>query len=90
MARVAKGKAVKSVKADTQTVRNFSTDGTVRVALGATLNKGNYESARVDIAISLPFDANTPGSQERAYEEARTWVENKMTLEMQSLGKSGQ
>lgn len=50
-------------------VREFETDNLARIEAkyGLTLNLGNYESARVDVAISLPCYRE---EIEEAFEEA--------------------
>lgn len=80
-----RAKAEKSVKGKKQV---FNTEGTITVRLGATINKGNYESARVDIGITLPFDANSKTGQETAYKEAKEWTAKKIKEELQIMGST--
>jgi hypothetical protein len=47
----------------------------ITINCGKTINLGNYESARVDISITVP---TTKDSLEDAYEFATSWVDNKM------------
>ena len=80
-----RAKAAKSVK---EKAHVFNTEGTITVRLGATINKGNYESARVDIGITVPFDANSSASKEKTYKEAKEWAANKIKEELHIMGKS--
>jgi len=47
----------------------------IEVSGGRTINLGNYESARVDICITVPCG---PGTLESAYKFATEWVDQKM------------
>lgn len=47
----------------------------VKVALGSTINLGNYSSARADVAISIPC---LHGEIEGIYDFAKGWCEEKM------------
>lgn len=53
----------------------------VKVSLGRTINLGNYESARVDVCITMPCH---PADVERAYEDVRRRVEDKLLIEVES------
>ena len=84
-ARAAKSAKEKSVK---EKPALFNAEGTITVRLGATINKGNYESARVDIGITVPFDANSSSNKEKIYKEAKEWAANKIKEELHIMGKS--
>lgn len=82
-----KQKPVKSGQVKETTVQVSKREGTVRFASGATLNMGDYNSARIDVGITLPFDADATGEKDRVYEEARSWVQDKLKQEMRRVGK---
>lgn len=63
---------------ETIEVRRFVTEpARVSVEMGMTVNLGNYESARVNVMLTVPcyFEEH-----DQAYEFAKAWV-NKRTLE---------
>ena len=53
-----------------------ATGCSITVAGGRTLNLGNYESARIDVAITVPCD---PEVLQGAYDWASDWVSSKIT-----------
>lgn len=59
--------------------------GKVFISYGVTVNLGNYNSAKADVGITLPFDANIPGDRDRAYNEAREWTRKRMLEEKNAL-----
>ena len=64
----------------TLSVRTFVTQpATVELGYGLTVNIGNYESARVDVKLSVPCYRE---ESEAAYEWARTWVEERVRKEV--------
>ena len=50
-------------------------EASVRVALGLTKNLGDFNSARFDVAISIPCN---PGTVESAYTAAVQWCDEKV------------
>jgi len=54
------------------------TPAKVRVGLGLTLNMGNYESARVDVEVTVPCYAEEVDS---AYEWGRNWASKRVASE---------
>jgi hypothetical protein len=54
----------------------------IDVGYGMTLNIGNYESARLDVRISIPCYRE---EVEDAYEYARKWAEAKMQQQVQEI-----
>ena len=56
----------------------------VSMSMGMTVNLGNYESARLDVSVSLPCYRE---EVEYAYAHAREWVEEKITLETEMIKK---
>ena len=81
MAITAKKKAApkKSVSVDHEVY------GTIRFSLGATINMGDFNSARVDVGITLPFDSRVQGAQDHAYEEAKAWTKERIREETERL-----
>lgn len=56
--------------------------GMVSYKIGLTINIPEYQSARIDIGIDLPFDE---GERDKKYEEAREYVNEKLIEEMDTL-----
>jgi hypothetical protein len=50
----------------------------VRVSAGKTINLGNFESLRIDVAVTIPC---LPSAIDAAYTEASDFVAEKMTAE---------
>lgn len=66
-------------------VRSFVTEpAVVEIGYGLTLNIGNYESARVDVKISLPCYAEEANA---AYEYAKKWTEERVQIEVKDVRK---
>lgn len=64
----------------TLSVRTFVTQpAIVELGYGLTVNIGNYESARVDVKLSVPCYRE---ESDAAYEWARTWVEERVRKEV--------
>lgn len=53
----------------------------VEFAVGATLNLGNYESARVDVKLTLPCPQDME-SIDMTYAYAKEWAERKLNTEI--------
>ena len=51
---------------------------TVTYSKGRTINKGNFESLRVDIGITL--DGNE-GEQDAIYDKLKSWIETRLRKE---------
>lgn len=49
----------------------------VEISLGLTRNKGNYESIKFSVSLSVPT-ANKPADIEEAFAFAKEWVDNKV------------
>jgi hypothetical protein len=71
------------VKNEPSVVQRFLTE-TARVSagMGLTLNLGNFESARIDVSISLPCYCE---EVEEAYDYARQWVEKRLDAEVKDI-----
>jgi hypothetical protein len=70
---------------ETLEVRNFQTaPATVEIGYGLTLNIGNYESARVDVKVSVPCYRE---EVEDAYAFAKKWAEDKVKQEVADIRK---
>lgn len=54
----------------------------VKFGVGLTRNMGNYESARLDVSVSVPCYSE---HIEAAYAEARRWAEAKLKEEVDGL-----
>jgi hypothetical protein len=86
-------KSGKDVGDPTQTdevlaVRRFVTEpARVSVEMGMTVNLGNYESARITVALLVPcyFEEH-----DGAYEYAKTWVEKRTVAEAQEARRFSQ
>lgn len=70
---------------ETIEVKNFRVQpAQVEIGYGLTLNIGNYESARVDVKVSVPCYAEEVNE---AYEWAKTFAEERVRQEVQSVRK---
>jgi hypothetical protein len=74
----------------------YDKHGKVRVALGSTINVGNYESARVEVAIEFPFEVpkdcgmdEAVASAESAADTAREIARAKLLEFTDGFEKSG-
>lgn len=66
-------------------VRTFVTQpASVEIGYGLTLNIGNYESARVDVKISVPCYAEEANA---AYDFAKKWAEERVQAEVKEIRK---
>ena len=64
-------------------VKPFLTEvATVSVKAGATINLGNYESARVDVMLSIPCYIEEIDS---VYEQAKDWVDTRVSKKYKEL-----
>lgn len=54
----------------------------VSVAMGMTINLGDYQSARIDVSVSLPCYRE---EVDDAYAHAREWVEEKIAVEAEMV-----
>lgn len=67
-------------------VRLFATEpAKVTVSNGLTLNLGNYESARLDVSISVPCYRE---EIDEAYTFAQNWVERRLSAEVSDVRKN--
>jgi hypothetical protein len=57
---------------------------TVEVALGLTINMGHYESARIDVSLSVPCD---PRRIDDVADTVKRWVERRVTAEAKQIRK---
>lgn len=72
-------------KDETIEVKAFVTQpATVEIGYGLTLNIGNYESARVDVKVSVPCYRE---ETDAAYEYAKAWAEERVKQEVLSVRK---
>ena len=72
-------------KDETIEVKTFVTQpATVEIGYGLTLNIGNYESARVDVKVSVPCYRE---ETDAAYEYAKTWAESRVKQEVAAVRK---
>lgn len=66
-------------------IHSFVTEpASVRVSLGMTVNLGNYESARIDVSLTVPCYKE---EVEDAFEYAREWVEARTLKEVNAAKK---
>lgn len=66
-------------------VQKFETNpATVSCALGMTLNLGNYESAKIEVFVSLPCYKE---EIDEAFETAKGWCEKKVTEQIAEIKK---
>lgn len=66
-------------------VRGFVTEpATVEIGYGLTLNIGNYESARVDVKVSVPCYREEINE---AYDFAKKWAEERVQAEVKEIRK---
>jgi hypothetical protein len=64
-------------------VRPFETNpANISVKAGATVNLGNYESARVDIMLSIPCYVE---EIDDIFPKAKEWVDKRLSFEYQEL-----
>ena len=64
-------------------VNTFATDpARVQVGYGTTLNLGNFESARVDVLVSVPCYKE---EIDDAFVAAKKWVEEKVAAEIHEI-----
>ena len=82
------GKPVAGGVAESKTLNPgvFTEGMSIMVGGGRTLNLGNYESARVDVHITVPCEKN---SLDAAYDFATTWVSERIE-EAVKLAKGGE
>lgn len=61
-------------------VRRFETEPAhIRANYGMTLNLGNYESARVDVSVTLPcYTEEIPGAFKKAWEIAKEQIQEQV------------
>ena len=72
-------------KDETIEVKTFVTQpATVEIGYGLTLNIGNYESARVDVKVSVPCYRE---ETDAAYEYAKAWAESRVKQEVAAVRK---
>lgn len=57
----------------------------VRAAIGTTRNLGDYESLRIDVAVTIPCYVETINE---TYEEAAEWVAEKLEEELELFAES--
>ena len=58
----------------------------VKVALGRTVNLGNYQFARIDVSVTMPCPA---GAEERTYDRALTFVDTRLMTEIARARRGG-
>jgi len=78
-----------SEESNTEVIRKAiesKTPAYVRIAGGKTINLGNFESLRIDVAVELPSEPNRESVIE-TYKEAADLVDNIM---IEQLSKGGQ
>lgn len=67
-------------------IRPFvTTPANVSVKAGATVNLGNYESARVDVMLSVPCYIE---EIDEVYEQTKDWVDRMVKKEYDELSRS--
>jgi len=67
-----------------RTGRDDMTDkAMIRYAAGATLNMGNYESARIDVELTVPCKLELEAMQ-KGYEWAKSWVQRRLEAEIEN------
>ena len=59
--------------------------GRVRVGTGQTINTGNFESFRIDVAIEVPFKFSKDNA-EKAFGWAKAWVQKRLEVEVAEIG----
>jgi hypothetical protein len=76
-----------SAENETLSVRTFLTaPATVDVGYGLTINLGNFESARVDVRVSVPCYRE---ETDAAYEWAKGWVGKRLEEEVRGIRGNG-
>ena len=64
-------------------IRPFiSTPANISVKAGITINLGNYESARVDVMLSMPC---YPEELDSVYEDVKKWVDGRVEHEKREI-----
>ncbi len=76
----------KDVKASAKMILGGKKKPVIKIMLGATLNMGNYQSARVDVGIDYPCSSDE--SIDEDYEKAMEWVEGRLTAQIGELKQS--
>ena len=67
-------------------IRPFVTNpANISVKAGATVNLGNYESARVDVMLSVPCYVE---EIDEVYEQTKDWVDRMVKKEYDELSRS--
>ena len=56
----------------------------VEFGVGQTINRGNYESARIDVRISLPCK-NTKKAIKKAFDQADKYCEERLIAALEEL-----
>lgn len=59
----------------------------VQIGMGYTKNMGDYESARLDVALLIPCKKDEINE---AHDYAKTWVEGKLTALIEELNESAE
>ena len=72
-----KAKVVKSAKEKKQTE-----SGRVIISLGATINIGDFEFARVDVGLQMPFAPTTAKERDEVFAETMEWTKTKLREEI--------
>jgi hypothetical protein len=64
-------------------IRPFiSAPASISVKAGITINLGNYESARVDVMLTMPC---YPEEVDQVYEDTKNWVDSRVDHERRSI-----
>lgn len=72
-----------SARNELMEVRQFLTEpAKVGCAYGLTINLGNFESARVDVSVSMPCYVE---ELDAAYTQAKKWVEDRLQAEVETV-----
>jgi len=75
-----------TVSEDRIRIRPFATNpATVSVKAGATVNLGNFESARIDVMLSMPCYVEEVNF---IYEQVKDWVDDRVQKEYKELKES--
>lgn len=73
---------------ETLAIQRFVTEpARVSVEMGMTVNLGNYESARITVALSVPCYYE---ERDQAYEYAKRWVEKRTVEEAKEARRFAQ
>ena len=54
----------------------------VKYSLGATINLGNFNSARIDVGVEMPCE---PGKEKSTYRHAREFVVSRLEIEKEKI-----